>query len=511
VKALLVLAIFAIPLAAQVVEGRVVNAVTGTAIPGARITLFQNGEPVHRLEADADGGFHFEFVKTGIYEARYTAPHFSPVPALGERLPHVQVRAGEPLHLEIKLQPLAKISGRVTDAAGKPVSKADIWAVSDWSLCKPPACSPFRLHGTANDKGEYTLADIEIDGDWQVAASAPLAYDPPAPSNGQRLGWAQTFYGHASEAQLAAVVPVHAGAEIWNTDIQLLAVPVHRLRGRVLDMGGRAATKVAVSIDGSYGPTFKRETDAEGAFEFPSVTAGDWRISASAQSAVKAWVAESIHMTDRDLDVELRLAEPFSLPGRIVADVPEAVPAPALEPVDVMLISQASSLNDSPRDFALVGAPFGEKEFQVKGVYPGSYMVQPLGGSAGPYYLDSIRIGDRDASGLDVPILSGAQPLVLTYKLGGGSVRGKIEGCGGASVVLVPRDPTLRRNGFFGLGHCGPDGNFQLSAIRPGEYYGLAMTGDRGPSFDEGVLKQAARITVRAGETTTSPDLRILR
>jgi hypothetical protein len=510
-KAVLVLAVFVTPLAAQVVDGRVVNALTGTAIPGARITLFQNGEPVHRSEADARGGFQFESVQTGVYEARYRAPHFSPVPALGEPMPHVQVRAGEPLHLEIKLQPLAKISGRVMDPAGKAVPKADIWAVRDWSLCKPPACSPFRLHGTANDKGEYTLADIEIDGDWQVAASAPPAYDPPAPSNGQRLGWAQTFYGNALEAQLAAVVPVRAGAEIWNTDIQLQALPAHRLRGRVLDPRGRAAVKVAVSIDGSYGPTLKRETDAEGAFEFPSVTVGDWRISASAQSPVKAWVAESIHVTDRDLDVELRLAEPFSLPGRIVADVPEAVPAPPLESLDVMLISNASSLNDSPREFALVGAPFGAKEFRVEGVYPGSYMVQPVGGPMAPYYLDSIRVGDRDASGLSVPILSGAQPVVLAYKLGGGSVRGKIEGCGSASVVLVPRDPALRRNGFFGLGHCGPDGNFQLSAIRPGEYFGLAMTDDRGPTFDEGVLKQAARLTVRAGETTTAPDLRVVR
>jgi len=498
VKALLVLAVFAIPLAAQV-EGRVVNAVTGTAIPGARVTLFQNGEPVHRSEADARGAFQFESVQTGVYEARYTAPHFSPVPAVGELMPQVQVRAGEPLRLDIKLEPLAKISGRVTDSDGKPVSKADIWAVRDWAACKPPACSPFRMHATANDHGEYTLSDIEIDGKWEVVASSPGSI-------------AQTFYGETTEPQLAASVPVSTGAEVWNIDIQLLATPTRRVRGRVLDVHGKPAIKVAVAIDPLYGSTLQRETDADGAFAFPSVPAGDWRISASSgKDDGKTRTADNLHVGDHDVEnLDLRLAAPFKLPGRIVTEVPEGMPAPPLPRVETMLLSNASSFNDSPREVFLVGEPLESREFSFQPVYPGRYMVMPVGDSTKPYYLDSIRLGDRDASGVDVPIQDGGAPLVVTFKLGGGSVQGKVNGCRNASVVLVPLDPALRRGGFFGVGHCAADGAFHLSAIRPGEYYGLAMVGDHGPVFDEGILKQAVRVTVRANETT-SADPRVLR
>jgi hypothetical protein len=41
-----------------------------------------------------------------------------------------------PVRLEVKMQPIGKLSGRVLDAAGKPVPNAGLWLVWRGSGCK---------------------------------------------------------------------------------------------------------------------------------------------------------------------------------------------------------------------------------------------------------------------------------------------------------------------------------------------------------------------------------------
>jgi hypothetical protein len=116
-------------------------------------------------------------------------------------------------------------------------------------------------------------------------------------------------------------------------------------------------------------------------------------------------------------------------------------------------------------------------------------------------------MGDADALGL-VSIVSVGQPLIITYKLGGGTVRGTVEGGDFSHVFLIPKDPALRRSGFAQETECGQNGRFEFSAVRPGEYYGLAIAGGL-ISFeavyeDTGLLRQAGSVTVRPNESTSA-------
>jgi len=128
----------------------------------------------------------------------------------------------------------------------------------------------------------------------------------------------------------------------------------------------------------------------------------------------------------------------------------------------------------------------------------------------GPYYFDSIRLGGRDALALDVPILSGAEKLTVAYKFGGGAVRGAIDGCRGDRVLLLPVDTALRRHEFLRETRCGANGQFEFSAVRPGEYYGIAIVNGSSQQWytalwDDAQLNQrAGRVTVRANENTTA-------
>jgi hypothetical protein len=131
-----------------------------------------------------------------------------------------------------------------------------------------------------------------------------------------------------------------------------------------------------------------------------------------------------------------------------------------------------------------------------------------------PYYLDSVRLNGADVPASGVQILSADQPLILTYKRNGGTVRGTIEGCSEGVVFLVPQDLALRSYSFIPETSCGPNGRFEITAVRPGEYYGFAVAKDSAvrvspTELDRNLINQSIRVTVRANEATLA-DLRLI-
>jgi hypothetical protein len=72
-------------------------------------------------------------------------------------------------------------------------------------------------------------------------------------------------------------------------------------------------------------------------------------------------------------------------------------------------------------------------------------------------------------------------------------------------VLLIPTDADMQWFGFLHSVRCDANDHYEIVAVRPGEYYGLAFTGrDSAPSVDAGVLQHARRITVKAAETVTA-------
>jgi hypothetical protein len=195
----------------------------------------------------------------------------------------------------------------------------------------------------ADEKGEYTSPDSMRPGPWTLAATAPPSWTPPEPRDGERLGWAQTFYPSVTDAALAVSVDVPPGGELSKVDIKLAAVPVHRIRGVVLDVDGNPMPKVSVELSlGSIAsmlapPGPHRDTDPDGAFEFESVVDGQFRLSSMAnKGGVKQWASQSVEVQGRDLEnIKLRLTLPFSIEGKIVMEVPEGRMEKAASPLRI--------------------------------------------------------------------------------------------------------------------------------------------------------------------------------
>jgi len=500
--------------AAQIVEGHVVNSVTGTDISGARVTLTQNGDMAYTATTGPQGRFRIDNVVDGNYDMATRADGFSRMPGV---VTFQAVTGGAPMQFEIKMIPRPKISGHVLDPDGNQVPNADLWILTTQMNCESPACYVAVTKLKTSEKGEYH-ADLDIVPDkWLLSATAPTGMAAPGTHDKQPSGWVQTFYPNATDPQLSAKVLSTPGSDLWNMDIKLAAAPVHRIRGRILDPRGDPVPKASVLLGTGFGPSLHQDSDSDGAFDFTVAGEGERRISARLDRGdVKLWAAQTLQIKDRDLDnVELRLASPFSLPGVVVTEVPDGVHAPALPrlPDIVMEDAGGARLEDAPR--MSIGVDDGKGGMTFKELYPGPHRVVVLDPFPGIYYLDSVRLGDIDALASEVSFQSGAQPLTLTYKLDGGTVRGSVEACGAGRVMLLPTDLTLGGNFFRGTA-CGLNGQFDFANVRPGEYYGIAVADDSSDRWNNAIRdigflnRHATKVAVRPHEIT-SPEIRLTR
>jgi hypothetical protein len=510
--------------AAQTVDGHVVNAATGADIPGVAVMFRHTGDnagALYRATTDSRGRFRIEGVPDGIYIATYKGRGFwTPHRPEDDTQPHYQVSAaGGPIHLDAKMLPIPTMSGRVLDALRNPVANASVWMLQQTRPCSMPSCFSVSKELKTGAKGEFSFADFEEPGAWVLSATAPSSLNPPDPLEHQRLGWAQTFYPNVADPQLAATVMVQPGIELPNVDIKLAAVPVHRVRGSVIDVGSDPVPKVPVTLYNGYGTSVQQQTGSDGVFEFGSVADGEWRLSARLdQDKFRVWGAQSVRIKDQDLEkVELRITPPVAIHGRMVFKAPDDAPRREGDLPNVILSSSAGDFGDDKTSPAFpMGRPDKKGEFTV-GLYPGPHHVYILEPPPAQYYLDSVRLGDLDAMAADgVSILSGDQPLIVTYQFGGGTVHGTIEACGGGRVMLLPLDPALRRYEFVRDTPCSSNGQFQFAAVRPGEYYGVGIPAGTSAVSVPALLgtdklsREARRISVRANESTTA-DIRLLK
>jgi carboxypeptidase family protein len=500
---LLVLLSACAPLLAQSVQGTVVNRMTGTPLAGVAVTLEEAGKSPYKATTDPQGAYRIDGVAPGVYRLHFAKHGFDgPTPAQPVSRPFPVAAGSDPSIPRADMLPLGKISGRVLDGSGNPVKGAAVELLY----------AEGGQLGNSDGNGEFRFDQVRP-GAYTLSARPPRDAKPPEPAAGQRLAWVRTWYSGAVQRSAASRIAVAPGAELWDQDIRLVAVPVHGIRGVVLDDKGNPAAGVNIELGDPIDFTRRDPPQArsgdDGAFDFGEIPDGDWRLTAAIErDGVKLKAYQRLQVSAHDIDrLELRLAQPFSIRGTLSLEAADGSPASG-KPTIVSLVPGVGG-----SDF-VTARPDAAGDFTADGVYPGLYAVHAV--SPGPrFYLASIRLGDRESPDGRVELYSAALPLRVTYRSDGGTVRGTVEDCGNAAVMLMPQDPAWQRTEYIRRSTCESNGHYEISAVRPGEYLALAVDpSDPAVSFlatelTQAHINQASRVTVRANESTLV-DLRVI-
>jgi hypothetical protein len=163
-------------------------------------------------------------------------------------------------------------------------------------------------------------------------------------------------------------------------------------------------------------------------------------------------------------NVQLRLAAPFSLGGVVEFEGP-----PPTE-----MKSGGIVLESATHPWSGGGQPGPSGSFVIEGVYPDRYTIAAPARVSG-YYVASIRIGTREVIGEEVDLSPGMPPLRVLFKPAAGRVTGMVEKGAGSTVVLVPKMGALRTYQYIRATQCDEAGRYEITGIRPGDYYAAAF------------------------------------
>lgn len=219
------------PVAGHVLTGRVLHG-NGTPAAWARVVCpAPSGEP-RVTWTDGEGRFRLTGLRTGDRQLDISS-------ALGDEVPvYVTLPRVEPL--TIRLPRRATLSGRVVDAAGRPVAKASCWLWRSNGKDDDPTVATDadgRFEFPALSAGDWTLR-VGVDDDWMAMREVTL-------SAGERR---TDLLVRVSSAHDKAVLPGSARGRVLRLD----GAPAAGARLRWHDSSSISRPEVVADADGVY-------------------------------------------------------------------------------------------------------------------------------------------------------------------------------------------------------------------------------------------------------------------
>lgn len=461
-RSCLVLFLFAPAVWGQMLEGDLVDAVSGAPVAGARVAL----QPpfLHPPTAVSDAGGHFRIAAAGATQPvggmgalslAITRPGY----LVRQRL----VPVGS-TNVRIRLLPQAVIAGKVEDEDGFPVDGS----VEALQYRLVDGRRELRVVGTArcDDQGRYRIARLSA-GRYYVRVSpfgATMTWDG-------RYG--TRYYPDALEPREKDQVEVKTGEE-RTVNFELRKIEGVTVAGRVrMPDGSNPPRQFHVS---SFSGGIQQWSD--GRFRMSHVAPGSYKVTAFTGTMSPAPAGEfageqnvEVAGTDiRDVTITLHAVEPMDLQGTVVFE-------DGATPQNILIAVQGQN-----------GQPFSARSgadgsFTLHGLLPGRYTLQQVRptdlGNHSPEAMPrivSIKLGERDArSGFT---LDSTEPGVMRVTMSAAplaTVRVSLRDAAGQPVIagFVMLQPRGSGNGAARV--SGLDGIAQVTAPA-GEYriYGLA-------------------------------------
>jgi len=467
------------------IAGTVVNAVGGSPLARARVTIFDARNPQNTQWVITSEGGRFEFKQLGAgkYELRGAKRGFITADYEQHEQFSTAIVTGAGLDTEnlvLRLAPVAVLSGKVLDESGEPVRQALVSLYAQDRRAGVGRVQKIRTDRT-DDQGSYEFTPLDAATyflsvsatPWYAVHSASslqqgAASTPAVVDQSLDVAYPVTYYKDATEPDEASPIPIRGGDRL-EADIHLSPVPALHLLFHVPDNGKHGFTMPTLqqpAFDGMESvPANGGQMVSPGVFELTGVAAGRYtvRMPLSPPGEQNQWSEVEMDLTADGQELDASKGEPVSMVKASVKLLgQEALPrqlAVMLRNSKLRMVAY-QEVNDK-----------GEIEFQ--NVVPGRYevLVQAPGKA---YSVLHISLESGQISGHILNVAAGSS-LTVSLSLVGSAMR--VEGfvkrdgkaAPGAMVVLVPKNPESNRE-LFRRDQSDLDGSFSLLGVIPGSY-----------------------------------------
>jgi hypothetical protein len=402
----------------KVIEGVVVNSITGEPIAGARVKaqIFSSSDDPRYVMTDEQGRFTLTDLgpSPGAYGLTAERPGFMRADTSQGNMQPGKVTDATPPDAEkppptnrILLLPYAAITGRITDPNGAPLARVEVAVF-------PVDSRPGRpLTEATDDTGEYRVARLQP-GKYYVAATR--SYDP---ATTWLSSYHQTYFPAALDTSKAQVLEIAGGQEI-RADIRIVSLSGVRVAGRIHAPQPSVSSPVALrqtwvelkpSAQASETKPDAKYVQSNGdSFEFAQVPPGKYMLTAATNQRPEGTIAlqdgksilgtrAEITVTDRDVEgVQLEMEALSEIPGKVV--FAEGCKSPVV--VNVSTVGPSV-----PREAGVTVAEDGT--FVLTGLNPGHLTVHAYPSYFPPAKI-TVRLGDAllADSSFDYPLASPA-------------------------------------------------------------------------------------------------------
>ncbi len=478
-----------------------------TATISGRVTLNEKGapdvlvaaqlldrpfqQPAARAKTDANGRYSLTGLPAGQYQITAIAPALAPEQAgfsgsmnrIGKTV--VLAPGEEADDVDIKLVQGGVITGRVTDADGKPVieERINLQMVDQAGNVNNQANVPVNYQmSQTDDRGIYRIYGLSA-GRYRVSVGTT---EGGFMTSRNRTYYAVTFYGNTSDAAKASVVELQDGTEATKIDIRVgRAANTFVASGRVVDAeNGQPLPNLRLS----YGPAKVNQpfysyyvgspAGARGEFRLEGLEPGRYGVSVAASFESSAHYADPIFFEIVDADVtnlEVKATRGQTLSGVVVFEGSRAKELQqnlGLLRVGANVNSQTNPGNSTSSSAAIAA----DGSFQLSGMRPGKARLyvaaMPTSALRGITILRAERGGVDVTQNLEVQAGESITDLRIVASLGSGTVRGTVRFVGGDLPPNLRMFINMRREGApqAGGGMVDARGRFLISSLTSGTY-----------------------------------------
>ncbi|HLN99064.1 MAG TPA: carboxypeptidase-like regulatory domain-containing protein [Pyrinomonadaceae bacterium] len=318
--------------ATSIVSGRVT--IHGKAAPGIVVGIHSQAfsmppAPMLKATTDQEGNYRITGIPAGNYQvtpeaAAYVLPN-SPGPRMNGKT--LILAEGEDVsNIDFSLMRGGVITGKVTDADGRPVIEERIIILSELQTRErgqPPILSnQFQT----DDRGIYRLYGIPA-GRYKIAVG--LADDGSPNQRFGRVAYKRAFYPNATAFEDAEVVEVSEGTEVTGVNITVgRNLPGFAVTGKVIDgetgqpLGGLRFALRAMATDGYSVTGGAAVSNTQGEFRMENITPGKYSVMLVPQLGSEV-IADSVPFEVVDQDVMgllIQTTKGASITGTVVVE-----------------------------------------------------------------------------------------------------------------------------------------------------------------------------------------------